>query len=185
MDIELRKAIRTLHRAGYEENHLQDLYLEMVLAYLQQYGLEVIFDGISHNMGPQEGRPGRVLSSRSVQFLYRQDLDTQTKEEILRVCCQHASWQDWFHLVTYYKVFHLDQPSAYIWDAVLRNNCNLKATDGTTFFHRMQVVFREYSNFLITCRLRPKYVPETRPLDGLADPWYNWNAELSLVGTKE
>jgi len=183
MDEELRRAQRMFQRAsGGDELGILSLYYQQICDYLQQQKLPLIFGGVVRDIWHlkilhPEMTPCRNMTSRQVHFLHYADLDTRSHEEILKECCCHASWADWFDLVAYYQAFISKQPGSYLWSQVLITPGG-EAQDGTTYQQRLQASFDEWSKFAVVCLLEPKYVRE----DAKPELWNNWTAQLLLIG---
>lgn len=183
MDDELRKAQRMFQRAyGGDELGILALYYQQICDYLQQQKLPLVFGGVGRDIWHlkslhPEMTPVRNMASRHIHFLHYADLDTRSTEEILKECCVHAGWADWFDLVAYYQAFIAKLPGSYLWSQVLATHDGI-AQDGTTYQQRLQASFDEWNNYAVVCLLEPKYVRE----DAKPEQWHNWHSQLLLVG---
>ena len=197
MDEELRKAQRLFQRAvGGNEIGLLELYYEQIKDYLRQQKLPLVFGGVHRTSSSAyhdaplktlhpEMAPCQNMSSRTVHFFYRADLDTKSSEEILKICCYYTNWSDWFTLAAYYQTFVTKEPGSYLWNEVLQDNINdpsMVAQDGTTYQQRLGAIFDKWNHFAIVCLLEPKYVREPVCSDKKPERWHNWTAQLQLVG---
>lgn len=183
MDEELRKAQRTFQRAfGGDELGILSLFYEQICDYLRQQKLPLIFGGVArdiwqlHQLHP-EMMPCRNMVSKHIHFLHHADLDTKSPEEILKECCCHASWAEWFYLIAYHRAFVAKQQGTFLWGQVLAEDTG-RSTDETTYQERLQASFDEWDQYAIVCLLENKYISE----NSKPEPWYNWSAQLLLVG---
>lgn len=190
MDEELRKAQRLFQRlAGGDETGLLALYYEQIKDYLRHQKLPLLYGGvIRHTYQLRELYPEMVacqnMASRSIQFLHYADLDTRPSEEILQICCSHASWSEWFFVTAYYQEFVAKRPGSGVWSTALSarseepdKRWSVIGAAGTTYNQRLQSVFDSWSKFAIVCSLDPKYIGSRPP-----EKYYNWSAQIVLVG---
>lgn len=177
MDEDLRRAHRILERAhGFDETLLQQDFARQVYGYLAHQGLSVEFGGVSDNcikiLGDYDNR---ILVSSSIHFVESINLPQQ-KDPLLKIIAA-SSWDNWFHVVSYYQYFIAKREGSSIWNQI-RAKPQVVASDGSTFTSRMAQSMSEWRHFKIVCLLRQPWPTSESRLLGT----YMWTAGISLVG---
>lgn len=176
MDEDLRRAHRVLERAhGFDEILLQQDFARQVYGYLARQGLSIEFGGVSDNCAKVPGYDNRILVSTSLHFVESVSLPRQ-KDPLLKIIAA-SSWDNWFHVISYYQYFIAKRDGSSIWNEI-RARPQVVAADGSTYNSRMAQSMNEWKHFKIVCLLRQPWPTSTNMSEGT----YMWTAGISLVG---
>lgn len=179
MDEDLRKAHRILERAhGFDEVLLAQDFARQVCGYLAYQGLTVEFGGVSSNSVKVPGNyNNRILVSQNTHFV--ESINLPQEENPLIKIIAASSWDNWFHVVSYYQYFISNRNGSSIWSKI-RSRPQAIAPDGSTFTSRMAKSMNEWKQFKIVCTLHQPWQSSLHI--NAAEGTYMWSASISLVG---